>query len=268
MGRLGWVERPRWLTRLVVRWFARHYRVDLADAARPLADYTSFTDFFTRALRDGARPLPDDPQRIVSSADGTVAVTDTVRADRLIQAKGIDYSVATLLGDPSLAAHFEGGASITVYLSPRDYHRVHAPLAGRLRRRIHRPGRLFSVSDDTVRRRPGIFSDNERVVLVFDDPSAGMWALVLVGALIVGGIETVWEGTVNPKPADLAADQTFPHAPAVARGDEVGRFRAGSTVIALFAPGRAQLDALVPGTALRMGQGMGTLAMSPAARRR
>ncbi len=259
MGRLGFVERPRWLVRAVVQTFARHYRVDLSDAARPLNAYTSFTDFFTRALRSEARPLPDDPQRVVSPADGTVAIRDTVHADRLIQAKGIDYSVATLLGDAELAMEFEGGHSLTVYLSPRDYHRVHAPVPGTLRRRIHRPGRLFSVSESTVRQRPGIFSGNERVVLVFDDPIAGTWALVLVGALIVGGIESVWEGAINPRPRGVARDRAFTDAPRVERGDEVGRFRAGSTVIALFSPSRVEVDRLDTGAPLHMGQGIGTL---------
>ncbi len=263
VGRLGRVERPRWLVRVVVRAFARHYRVDLSDAARPLAAYTSFTDFFTRALRPEARPLPDDPQRVTSPADGTVARRDTVHADRLLQAKGIDYSVATLLGDAELAREFEAGPALTVYLSPRDYHRVHAPLPGTLRRRIHRPGHLFSVSEATVRQRPGIFSGNERVILVFDDPIAGTWALVLVGALIVGGIETVWEGTINPRPHEVVPDRRFPDAavpvaPRVERGDEIGRFRAGPTVIALFTPGRVEIEDLAPGAPLNMGQGIGT----------
>ncbi len=263
VGRLGLVQRPRWLVHAVLRTFARHYDVDLADAAQPLADYRSFTDFFTRALKPDARPLPADTARIVSPADGAVATRDTVRADRLMQAKGIDYSVATLLGNATLAERFEGGDAITVYLSPSDYHRVHAPRAGILQRRIHRPGRLFSVSTATVNQRPGIFSGNERVVLIFDQDDGGVWALVLVGALIVGGIESVWEGTINPRPRGMRPDRNFPYAPRVARGDEVGRFRAGSTVIALFSPGSALLDALAPGTPIRMGQGIGTLATTP-----
>lgn len=256
VGRLGRAERPRWLVRAVLRWFARRYRVDLEEASRPLDAYSSFTAFFTRRLAAGRRPLPADPDRLVSPADGTVANHGTVIDGALIQAKGIDYPLARLLGDPALAAAFAGGSYLTVYLSPRDYHRVHAPFSGVLHRRLHRPGRLYSVSADTVARIPGVFADNERVVLVFDDPALGRWALVLVGALIVGGIETVWEGTVNPPPRGAEADRRFADGPRVARGDEVGLFRAGSTVIAVFTAGRATL-AVQDGAPLRLGEAIG-----------
>lgn len=251
--------------RLVLRAFVRRYRVDLGDAERPLAAYRSFTDFFTRRLAPGARPLPADPAALVSPADGTVAARDRVRAGRLIQAKGIDYEVARLLGDPGLAAGFEGGEALTVYLAPRDYHRVHAPWSGTLRRRLHRGGRLLSVSADTARRVRDLFADNERVVLVLDDPALGTWALVLVGALIVGGIETVWEGTVNPGPPDGVAERRFDGGDegegehTVARGDEIGFFRAGSTVIVLLPPGGATLAPLGPGDRLRVGEAIGTV---------
>lgn len=263
VGALGRLESPRWLIQAAIGAFARRYGVDLAEADRTLGDYRSFTDFFTRRLAAGARPLAEDPRALVWPADGTVAAGGRVEAGRMLQAKGIDYRVADLLGDQALAARFEGGAYRTVYLSPRDYHRVHAPWRGRLVRRIHLPGRLYSVSEATVAAIPGVFAGNERVVLVLEDPNLGCWVLVLVGALIIGGIETPFEGTINPPPASLDADRRWHEdPPRVARGDEIGLFRAGSTVIVLFAPCRSEQHAVAQGeategSAVRMGEIMG-----------
>lgn len=258
VGRLGRVEWPRFLVRAVIRRFVRTYGVTLDDAVVPEGGFASFTAFFTRHLVPGARPLPEDPARLASPADGAVAAHGTIDRGTLLQAKGSTYSAAALLGDDVLAAGFDGGSYLTVYLSPRDYHRVHAPWSGALVRRIHHPGRLLSVSTETVAMVPEVFSRNERVVLVFDDPTIGTWALVLVGALVVGGIETVWEGQVNPLPRTADADRAFSDSASLDRGDEVGLFRAGSTVIALFARGAASLaTALREGEALRMGQAIG-----------
>lgn len=261
VGWLGMREQPRPMIRAALRAFAKRYRVDMGEAEHGIEHYRSFTDFFTRKLRPGARPLPDDTARAVWPADGAAAAHGTVRDGRMLQAKGIDYTCAELLGDRALAERFEGGAYSTVYLSPRDYHRVHAPCAGSLRQRIHLPGRLYSVNHVTVASVPGVFAGNERVVLAFDGSEGGApWTLVMVGALIIGGIETVWEGTVNPRPGTTEARRDFRDAALdVQRGDEVGLFRAGSTVIMLFAPDRVTLDPIELGTAVRMGEAMGRL---------
>jgi len=258
VGWLGRCERPRFLVRFFLRWFAGKYGVNLGEAARSLEDYRSFTDFFTRRLRPGARPLPGDPKAIASPADGAVAASGIVEKGRAIQAKGIDYSVASFLGDAALADLYEGGAYRTIYLSPKDYHRVHAPCGGTLVRRIHRGGRLFSVSTATVEAIP-VFAENERVTLQFDDPVAGRWAIVFVGALIVGGIETVWEGTVNPLPRKLPRDRQFQGKIRVERGDEIGLFRAGSTVVCFWEKGCAELDPFGENGPVRMGEGIGKL---------
>ena len=206
--------------------------------------------------------MPADPRLAVWPADGTLAAQGTAVGGRMVQAKGLDYTLDELLGDPALANAFEGGTYATVYLAPRDYHRVHAPVAGSLRRRIHRSGRLYSVNAATTAAVPGLFTGNERVVLLFEHPHAGLWALVLVGALIIGGIETVWEGTVNPLPGGVEADRHFTtDGPEVARGDEVGLFRAGSTVITLFAHNRLAPHVLDTGSRLRMGTALGRLRM-------
>ncbi len=261
VGWLGMREQPRPLIQAALAAFAKRYRVDMREAEHSLEHYRSFTDFFTRRLRPGARPLPADPARAVWPADGAAAAHGIVRDGRMLQAKGIDYTCAELLGDRALAQRFEGGAYSTVYLSPRDYHRVHAPCSGGLQQRIHLPGKLYSVNDATVASMPGVFAGNERVVLVFDEPEQGSpWALVMVGALIIGGIETVWEGTVNPLPGSLAARRVFQdEAITVQRGDELGLFRAGSTVIMLFAADRVTFDPIQLGTPVRMGEGMGRL---------
>lgn len=262
VGAVGRVERPRWLVARGIAAFAERYGIDLDEADRPLAAYCSFTDFFTRRLRPGARPLDDDPSSLVWPADGTVAAGGTVERGRMLQAKGIDYTAEALLGDLVLAERFEGGPYRTVYLSPRDYHRVHAPWHGRLVRRLHRPGRLYSVNDATVATLSGVFAGNERVVLVFEDEQVGTWALVLVGALIIGGIETPFEGTINPPPRGLLADRRFEaDAPTVARGDEIGLFRAGSTVITLFEAGVTTPDTATEGTTIKMGGAMGRVKM-------
>ncbi len=260
MGWLGRRERPKWLVQFFLGWFARRYGVNLGEAARPIGDYRSFTDFFTRRLKDGMRPLPADPLALASPADGAVAASGIVEKGSALQAKGISYPVSKLLGDPTLAQLYEGGPYRTIYLSPKDYHRVHAPCSGTLLRRIQLGGKLFSVSTDTVARLPGVFSENERVVLQFDDPVAGRWAIVFVGALVVGGIETLWEGTVNPLPKNLPKDRTFQGKIRVNRGDEIGLFRAGSTVICFWEKGRAGLDPFADNAPVKMGVKIGQLA--------
>ncbi len=247
-------------TTAAIRWFIGRYGVDMAEAAVPdPAAYATFNEFFTRALRPGARPLA--ASGLLCPADGAISQFGAIDGDRIIQAKGHDYrTVALLGGDAALAAHFHGGHFATIYLSPRDYHRVHMPCDGRLLRMIHVPGALFSVNPATARGVKGLFARNERVVAVFDHPDHGVWALVLVGATIVGSMATVWHGTVNPPRPDTLRQWDYGDgAPQLRQGDEMGRFQLGSTVVLLFARGPAALQwsaRWAPGAAVRMGETM------------
>jgi phosphatidylserine decarboxylase len=245
-----------------VDWFAARYGVDMAEAANPdPRSYRTFNEFFTRPLRAGARPIAGG-NTVVSPADGAVSELGDITAGRILQAKGHSYTAEALLGgDASRAAQFEDGHFITVYLSPKDYHRVHMPLAGTLREMIYVPGRLFSVNTRTANGVPGLFARNERVVCIFDT-LAGPMALVLVGAMVVAGIATTWAGTVTPPHRRLETTSfTGARAPvALDKGAEMGRFLVGSTAIVLLPRGSVRWDgALRAGSALRMGQAIGTL---------
>ena len=247
----GWVRRP------FIRWFGRTYGVDLSEAAEEEADaYRSFNDYFTRALKPGARPIDPDPGRIVCPADGALSQCGTIRSGRLLQAKGIDYSLCELTGIASENA-YEGGRFATVYLAPHNYHRVHMPLAGRLTRTTAIPGALFSVNAVTARGVRNLFARNERLVCHFDT-EAGELLLVFVGALIVASIETVWDGPQSPYRAREST--RFEQPIEFAKGAEIGRFLLGSTVILCFPPGAVQWsDTLVPDAILRMGESIGSL---------
>jgi len=242
--------------------FVQRYGVDMAEAAEPdPSRYATFNDFFTRALRPGARPLADAPW--LCPVDGSISRFGPIDGERIVQAKGHDYTVRALVGgDPALAEPFAGGHFATLYLSPRDYHRIHMPCAGRLRRMIHVPGDLYSVNPSTARTVPGLFARNERVVCVFDGegPSAGPWVLVLVGATIVGSMATVWHGVVNPpRPGQVRDWRYDDRVVRLERGQEMGRFLLGSTVVLLFPPGpMAFHPEWRPGGAVRMGQAMAT----------
>ncbi len=257
-----WPRMP--MRRPLTRWFVRRYGVDMAEAVEsdPLA-YPDFNSFFTRALRPEARPLPDDPGAICSPCDGFVSESGSILTDEIFQAKGHTYSLETLLGgSPERAQPFRDGAFATLYLSPADYHRVHMPLSGRLTEMVHVPGRLFSVSPACVDGIPGLFARNERVVSLFET-DAGPMALVLVGAINVGSIETVWAGEVTPPRGRRLTTVSYPaegdHSVNLARGEEMGRFNLGSTVIVLFGPGQVKWHkALAPGAKLRMGREIGT----------
>ena len=254
-----------WWTRNVIPWFIRRYGVDMAEAAdsNP-AHYPTFNEFFTRALRPDVRPLAD--AAFVCPADGAISQYGPVQQGRIIQAKGHHYSVRALLGgdEDELARQLEGGQFATIYLSPRDYHRVHMPCAGRLRRMVYVPGEFFSVNPTTARGVPGLFARNERVVCVFDSVH-GPFVLALVGATIVGSMATVWHGVVNPRGA--AAGQVrqwrYDDAPVqLAKGEEMGRFLLGSTVVLLLPPGDLRFHAdWAPERAVRMGEAM---ALAPA----
>jgi phosphatidylserine decarboxylase len=256
--------RGRAMTTSLIRWFIGRYGVNMAEAAEPdPAAYASFNDFFTRALKPDARPLADvGAGGLLCPVDGAVSQFGAVQGGRIFQAKGHDYTATALLGgDAELAARFDGGHFATIYLSPRDYHRIHMPCAGRLRQMVHVPGELFSVNPTTARGVPGLFARNERVVCVFDGEH-GPWVNVLVGATIVGSMATVWHGTVNPpRPGSVrkwAYDDQDIH---LAAGAEMGRFLLGSTVVLLFPPGPLQFNtAWAPGATVRLGDVMATRA--------
>lgn len=245
----------------LIRWFVARYKVEMSDALLGnAADYPNFNAFFTRALRPESRPLPNDPAAVACPVDATVSQLGEIRDGRLLQAKGHDFSLVELLGgDVARAQPFLGGTFATLYLSPRDYHRIHMPFAGRLRETVHVPGRLFSVAPHTARTIPNLFARNERVAAIFDTPGGPM-AVVLVGAIFVACIETAWDGVVTPPSGREVVAHNYHAEPAdtvpqLARGDELGRFNMGSTVIVLFGPGRAHWDrSLQSGTTVRVGQ--------------
>jgi phosphatidylserine decarboxylase len=256
------------LKNALIRWFAGRYHVEMEDAVvtDPTA-YPDFNAFFTRALRPQSRPLPSAPDALASPVDGTVSQLGEIRDGRLFQAKGRDFSLVELLGgEAARAAPFMGGSFATLYLSPRDYHRIHMPFPGRLLETVYVPGRLFSVAPHTTRTIPNLFARNERVAAVFDT-EAGPMAVVLVGAIFVACIETVWGGVVTPPRGRRVVVHDYRleegSAPQLDRGDELGRFNMGSTVILLFGPQRAHWqDGLGPGSTLRMGQQIARLAMA------
>jgi phosphatidylserine decarboxylase len=255
-GRVASARRGETTTRLI-RWFVGRYGVNMAEAAdSDIGAYTTFNDFFTRALKPGMRPLA--AADLVCPVDGAISQFGRIRGDQIFQAKGHDYSSTVLIGgDAVLAARFENGHFATLYLSPKDYHRIHMPCAGRLTRMIHVPGELFSVNPTTARAVPGLFARNERVVCVFDG-AAGPFVMVLVGATIVGSIATVWHGVVNPpRPGVLREWRYDEPAVDLAQGAEMGRFLLGSTVVVLLPAGELQFNPIwAPGGAIRMGEAM------------
>ena len=246
------------VTQAAISRFVAHYGVDMSEAAEPdITRYASFNDFFTRALRAGARPLADADY--VCPVDGAISQFGAIERDQIFQAKGHHYSTCALLaGDAALAAEFENGQFATIYLSPKDYHRIHMPCAGRLLRMVYVPGDLFSVNPTTVRGVPGLFARNERVVCVFDT-ARGPFVLVLVGATIVGSMATVWHGVVNPpRPGEIKRWDYADKPVELAKGAEMGRFLLGSTVVLLWPKGTLKFNPdWTPGGAVRMGQMMG-----------
>ena len=246
------------VTQAAISRFVAHYGVDMSEAAEPdITRYASFNDFFTRALRAGARPLADADY--VCPVDGAISQFGAIERDQIFQAKGHHYSTCALLaGDAALAAEFENGQFATIYLSPKDYHRIHMPCAGRLLRMVYVPGDLFSVNPTTVRGVPGLFARNERVVSLFDT-ARGPFVLVLVGATIVGSMATVWHGVVTPpRPGEIKRWDYADKPVELAKGAEMGRFLLGSTVVLLWPKGTLKFNPdWTPGGAVRMGQMMG-----------
>jgi phosphatidylserine decarboxylase len=263
---MGWLAGARGgaATTAAIRAFVRRYGVNMAEAAQPdVAAYPTFNEFFTRALKPGARPLVQAD--LICPVDGAISQFGAIEGDRIFQAKGHHYTAQALVGgDGALAAHFHGGLFATLYLSPRDYHRIHMPCGGRLLRMIHVPGDLFSVNPATARGVPGLFARNERVVCVFDG-DVGPWVLVLVGATIVGSMATVWHGVVNPpRPGTVREWAYHDQDIRLAQGQEMGRFLLGSTVVMLFPAGAtaglslAFNPAWAPGRPIRLGEAMAT----------
>lgn len=266
VGRLAASEIP-WLKDLLIRRFIRAYGVNMGEAQESDSQhYASFNAFFTRALKTGARPLASTPRAVLSPADGALSAIGPIHDDSIFQAKGHAFSLTALLGgDSTRAAPFRNGSFATVYLSPKDYHRVHSPLSATLREMIYVPGKLFSVNQTTADNIPNLFARNERAVCLFDT-EAGPMAVVLVGAMIVAAIDTVWAGQVAPSSQGLQISDYSAAMPRVQleKGAELGRFRLGSTAIVLFGAGMVAWRAdLAAGSAVQMGELLGTAGTNP-----
>ena len=248
-------------TTAVIGWFVKRYQVNMAEASNPdIASYATFNEFFTRPLKSGARPLAQADW--VCPVDGAISQFGAIERDQIFQAKGHSYSTTALVGgDAALAAQFQDGHFATIYLSPRDYHRIHMPCDGVLRRMIYVPGDLFSVNPTTARGVPGLFARNERVVCVFDT-AHGPMVLTLVGATIVGSMATVWHGLVNPpRPGHLWEKAYEPGAVTLRQGEEMGRFLLGSTVVLLFPKSKMTFNAeWQPAASVMLGQVMANVA--------
>jgi phosphatidylserine decarboxylase len=261
-GWLAGLRHPLWLKNWLIHIFVRHFEVDMGEAADPdPTSYASFNAFFTRPLREDARSLAEAD--VVCPADGAISQIGDVKGGRIFQAKGQSFSTWELLGgDGERAALFADGRFATIYLSPRDYHRVHMPLAGRLTATSYIPGKLFSVNQVTAENVPRLFARNERLVCYFDTV-AGPMAMILVGAMVVAGIETVWSGQVAPPTSDPVHHDyvAVPRVIELAQGEEMGRFMLGSTVILLFPRDAVEFDAAyVAGAATRLGESLGKFA--------
>jgi phosphatidylserine decarboxylase len=247
------------MTTSLIRWFVGKYGVNMDEAANPdIASYPSFNEFFTRPLRDGARPLA--PADYVCPVDGAISQFGDIDDHQIFQAKGHNFTTAELVGgDQALAAHFQHGHFANVYLSPKDYHRIHMPCDGRLTRMIYVPGKLFSVNPTTARGVPGLFARNERVVCVFENDELGPFVMTLVGATIVGSMATVWHGVVNPPRMPRICDWHYePGQVSLKKGEEMGRFLLGSTVVMLFQRGAIAFNAgWAPEGKVRLGEVMG-----------
>lgn len=247
------------MTARLIQWFVGKYGVDMSEAANPdIASYTSFNEFFTRPLRAGVRPLAN--AAFVSPVDGAISQFGAIDDHHILQAKGHRYTTSDLLGgDHDLAAQFRDGSFANLYLSPKDYHRLHMPCDGRLMRMIYVPGSLYSVNPVTARGVPNLFARNERVVCVFASPEHGSFVMVLVGATIVGSMATAWHGAVNPKRTNKVTEWRYEDQMiALKKGEEMGRFLLGSTVVMLFERNRIMFnDHWAPEGPVRLGERMG-----------
>ncbi len=249
------------VTTAIIKLFIKQYNVDMSEALHSDPEhYSSFNAFFTRPLKPEARTIDERDDVLIHAVDGTVSQFGDIETDSIFQAKGHDYSLTSLLGGkPELATPFKNGKFATIYLAPRDYHRIHMPVDGTLTDMIYVPGELFSVNPLTAENIPGLFARNERVVALFDTP-VGKMAMVLVGATIVASIETVWAGTVTPPAGKNVQHWTYDAdseaSITLKKGDELGRFKLGSTIVACFEPGAIEFEDLAPGQVTRLGQPM------------
>jgi phosphatidylserine decarboxylase len=263
-GAIGWGAScgiPAALRTLMLSRFARIYGIEVGEAEKPIADYAGFDEFFTRKLRSGLRPIDDAPGRVVSPADGTVVECGLVTAGKMLQAKGSLFDLGTLLGDEGAAARLEGGAYLITYLSPKDYHRVHAPVGGQVIGWQHIPGTLFSVGAKSIRSEPELFVRNERFVTLIEMEGGGLAAVVMVAAIGVGHITASYDPDVATHGRGFlkaaVRSQRYEAPRPIARGDEIGIFHLGSTTIAVFEPGRVELEPLAAGSSTKMGAGIG-----------
>jgi len=264
----GWgaSKRAGWLTKAVIDIFVWYYKVDMKEAQKPdTASYRTFNDFFVRPLRPDARPTDIDPDTLAQPADGAISQLGHIEGEQIFQAKGHTYSLEALLaGNEKMTDMFRNGEFVTTYLAPRDYHRVHMPCNGTLREMIYVPGDLYSVNPLTAHNIPNLFARNERVICLFDT-EFGPMAQILVGATIVGSIETVWAGTVTPPREGVIKRWSFPAADTddaviLLKGQEMGRFKLGSTVINLFAEGQVKLaENLAAESKVRLGETLATV---------
>ncbi len=250
-----------WLKNLQIALISRVAGINYDEALSPdPADYVSFNAWFTRELKPGVRTFDPDPKAFLSPCDGRISETGPLQENRILQAKGKDYSLQDLLANDPVCQQLVGGYFSTIYLSPKDYHRIHMPIGGRLQRMIHVPGRLFSVAPYTVQQVPRLFARNERVISIFDT-DAGPLAMVLVGAMLVSSTETVWAGEVTPTKNKEVTVKEYPGEEiTLAKGEEMGRFNMGSTVILLMPPGALKsLESLGAGDAVKLGQKLGVI---------
>ena len=261
MGFLSELPVPSALLVPILAAYSKGFGVDLSEAARPLRAYASFNDFFTRELRDGLRPLDPDPAALVSPVDGRVYASGSVDAGTILQAKGVPYRVADLLGSADAARPFEDGTFLTCYLSPKDYHRIHWPFDARLERVRHLPGDLWPVNDAAVAGVPRLFARNERVAILATTSSGAAVALVPVGALNVGSIRLAFARLrTNRGGVAMPRVVALPAAAVACRGEEAARFAFGSAVVLLVSRGAGRLDAIEPGSVVRVGRRIGTRA--------
>lgn len=262
---IGWSARrvlPRRLQSRVLRSYARSYGLDLEEAEHAIHDYASVQDLFVRRLVTGARPMPTDPAVVVAPSDGRICDAGVATMGKLLEAKGSLFTLSDLLADDTLAQRLTGGAYVVVYLSPRDYHRVHFPVAGKVVGWTHIPGKLFPVGDASVKREPGLFARNERFVTIIDGP-AGRCAVVMVAAVGVGHITVSYDPDVATHGRGFATHsvrrRVFDHGAAVERGQELGIFNLGSTTVTIFEPGRVELSDLIANNPIKMGAPVGRI---------
>jgi len=249
-----------WVKNTLIHLISRVAGIDKEEALSPdPADYPSFNAWFTRELKPGVRTFDTSPDAFLSPCDGRISETGLLRENRILQAKGKDYTLQNLLAGDPVCENLVNGFFSTIYLSPKDYHRIHMPLTGKLQRMIHVPGRLFSVAPYTARQVPNLFARNERVIAIFDT-DFGPLVMVLVGAMLVSSTETVWAGEITPnKNKDVTVTDYSGEDIRLSRGDEMGRFNMGSTVILLMPPGTVEAVAeLGAGDPVKVGQKMGT----------